>query len=79
MSILFMHVHLRLLQVLITHEPNTIYRRNLYPSTSLAESQKAVEARGCKPWVPNLSIVPHTLGMLTANIYLQYYFYLNHS
>ena len=37
-------------------------------STSLAKSQKALEARSCKPWVTNLSIVPHTLGILTANI-----------
>ena len=33
-----------------------------------AESQKALEAHGCKPWVTNLSIVPHTLGTLAANI-----------
>ena len=35
--------------------------------TSLAKSQKALEAHGCKPWVANLSIVPDTLGILTAN------------
>ena len=29
---------------------------------------KTLEAHGCKPWVTNLSIVPHTLSMLTANI-----------
>ena len=38
-----------------------------FQSTSLAESQKALEAPGCKPWVTNLSIVPHTEGILTAN------------
>ena len=35
--------------------------------TSLAESQKAAEAHGCKPWVTNLSIVPHALGIRTTN------------
>ena len=40
---------------------------------SLSDSQKALEAHGCKPWLTNLSIVPHTLGILTANItYLEY-------
>ena len=29
---------------------------------------KTVEAHGCKPWVTNLSIVLHALGMLTTNI-----------
>ena len=43
-------------------------RWNRHQSTSLAESQKALEAHGCKPWLTNLSIVPHTLGILTANI-----------
>ena len=38
-----------------------------HQSTSLAESQKAVEAHGSKFWVTNLSIVPHTLGTLTTN------------
>ena len=32
------------------------------------DSQKALEAHGCKPWVANLWIVPHTLGILTAYI-----------
>ena len=44
------------------------FSRNLLPWTLLAESQKALEAHGCKSWVTNLSIVPHTLGTLTANI-----------
>ena len=43
-------------------------RQNLNQLTSLAKAQKALEAHGCKPWVTNLSIVPHTLGILTANI-----------
>ena len=41
---------------------------NMDPSTSLAESQKSLEARGCKPWVTNSSSVPHTLGTLTTSI-----------
>ena len=45
-----------------------IWRRNLHQSTSLAESQKALEVHGCKLWVTNLLIVPHTLGILTANV-----------
>ena len=27
-----------------------------------------IVAHGCKPWVTNSSMVPHTLGILTANI-----------
>ena len=42
--------------------------RNLRQSTSLAKSWEALEVHGCKPWVTNLSIVSHTLGILTANI-----------
>ena len=30
--------------------------------------QKAPEAHGCKPWITNLSVVPHTLDILTENI-----------
>ena len=53
------------------------FSRGLIQSTSGAESWKAVEAHGCKPWVTNLSIIPHTLGLQTANttyciILLQY-------
>ena len=33
---------------------------------SLAESQKAVESHGCKPWATNLTIIPHTLGTCTV-------------
>ena len=33
---------------------------------SLAEAQKALEAHGCKFSVTNLSIIPHTLGILTT-------------
>ena len=61
-------IHLRLLKVLITRKPNMIWWWNLHPSTSLAEAQKTLEAHGSKPWVTNLSIVPRTLGILTANI-----------
>ena len=64
----YMHVHLRLIKVIITHEPNMIWRWNLHQSTSLVESHKTLEAHGCKPWVTNLSIIHHTLGILTANI-----------
>ena len=35
--------------------------------TSLAEPHLAVEADGCKSWVNNLSILLHTLSILTAN------------
>ena len=28
----------------------------------------SLEAHGCKPWVTNLLIIPHTLGMPTANV-----------
>ena len=42
--------------------------RNLHPPTSLADSQKALKAHGCKLWVTNLLIVPHILVTLTANI-----------
>ena len=36
--------------------------------TSLAKVKVGPEAHGCKPWVTNLSMVPHTLGILTASI-----------
>ena len=39
----------------------------LTPIISLDELHLAVEAHGCKSWVNNLSNVPHTLGILTAN------------
>ena len=45
-----------------------MWRANSHLSTSLPEAQKALEAHGCKLLVTNLSIVPHTLGILTANI-----------
>ena len=41
---------------------------HVHLSTSLAKPFKAIEARGCESWVTNLSIIPHTLGILTANI-----------
>ena len=42
-------------------------------STSLAETQKAVEAHGCKPWVANLSMVPSILDIATnSKCYLSY-------
>ena len=59
-------VHLTLVQVFITHKANMLWRLSLHQSTSLAESQKAVEAHGCKPWVTNSSIIPHT--SLTTNV-----------
>ena len=45
-----------------------IWRQNLHQFTCLTESQKALEVHGCKLWETNLSIVPHTLGLLTANV-----------
>ena len=45
-----------------------IWRPNLHQSTSLVKAQKALEAHGCKFSVTNLSIVPHTLVILTANV-----------
>ena len=41
-----------------------------HESTSLTESQESLEVCGCKPWIANLSIVPHTcaLGILTKSI-----------
>ena len=56
--------HLTLIKLGTTCESNTLWRQNWQPSTSLAESQKALEAHGCKPWVTNSSIVPHTLQCL---------------
>ena len=41
---------------------------SLHQLTSLTGSQKAVEVHSCQPWVSPLSIVPHSLGILTANI-----------
>ena len=40
----------------------------IHQSTSLAELYKALEVHGCKPWLTNLLIVSHILGMLTVNI-----------
>ena len=65
-------VHLRLIKVFVTHKPNMMWRWNLHKSTSLAESQKVLEAHGCKSWVGNLSIVPHTLGNTNCIYYLLY-------
>ena len=62
------HTHLRLVEVFITHKLNMIWEWNLHWSTSLANSQKALEAHGCKSWVTNFLIDPSTLGILTANI-----------
>ena len=59
---------LRLVKVFITREPNVVWRRNLCQLTSLAESQKALEAHGRNPWMTNLLIALHSLGILTANI-----------
>ena len=57
-----------ILQAFITRETNMIWRRNLYQSTSLAKAQKDLEVHGSKPWVTNLSIDSHTLGILTAEV-----------
>ena len=51
----------------ITHKQSKKLRWNSYWSNSLAKSQKAVEACVFKPYVADLSIVPHALGALTAN------------
>ena len=51
-----------------------IWTQNLQQSTYSAKLQKALEAHGCEPWVTNISIVPHTLGILTKNITYCYYF-----
>ena len=66
-------LHLRLAEVSITCEPNTMWRQNLHQLTYLTTSQ--IEAHSCKPWVTNLSIIPHTLGIITVNIthYIWYY------
>ena len=63
-----MRVHLRLVKVIITCKLNMIRRWNLHQLISFVESLKSLWAYGCKPWVTKLSIVRHTLGMLTANI-----------
>ena len=60
--------HLRLVKVFTTHKPNMVWKCNLHQSTSLTKSRKTRKAHACKSWVPNLSIVPHTLGILTTNI-----------
>ena len=62
-TILHVCVHLKLVKGIIARKSSMIWIWNLHPSTSLAESQKAVEAHGYKPSVTNLSIVPHTLGI----------------
>ena len=66
--ILYVRVHMRLVKVCITHDPSIIFKRNLHQSIYFTKSKKLLEARGCKPWVTNLSIIPHTLGVLTTNI-----------
>ena len=59
-----------------------IWRQNLHQTTSLFEVQKALEAHGYKPCVTDLSIVLHTLGILTADItfcIIYYFEYVNES
>ena len=58
---------LETLSSFITRELNIIWRWNLQ-LTSLAEVQKALEEHGCKLSVTNLSIIPYTLSILTANV-----------
>ena len=60
------------LKAFITHELSVTQKWNLHQLTSLTESQKALEAHGCKPWVTNISIVPHTLDILTSNTRITY-------
>ena len=38
-----------------------------------------LEAHGCKPWVTNLAIIPHTLGTLTTNTHGIPHEYVNES
>ena len=78
---LWSRVHLLLVKFFITHELNTIWRWNLHQSNSLTKMQKTAEARGCKPWVTNLLIIPCTLGILTTTItyYMIFLEYVNES
>ena len=59
-TLYYTRVHLR--------QRNVVWRRNSHQSTYLAKTQTVLKADGCKPWVTNLSIVPYTLGILTANV-----------
>ena len=70
----YKRVHLTLIQVFMTRKPNIIWKLNIHQSTTLTESRKTIEAHGRKPWVTNLSIVPHTLGVLFTTI--SYYIFL---
>ena len=54
-----------LLEFIITHKPNIIWKWSLHQSASLAELHKGRKPHGCKSLVTNLSIVRHTLGTLT--------------
>ena len=45
-----------------------VWKLNLHQLTSLVELKKALEAHGYISRVSNLSIAPHTLDTLTANI-----------
>ena len=56
-------VHWRLIEGCKTHDPNMIWK-----SISLAKVQKTLEAHGYKSCIAKLSIIPHTLAILTANI-----------
>ena len=64
----YTHLHLRLPLSFYTSRTEHDIETKLTSVNSLAEAQKALEARGCKFSVTNLSIVPHTLGILTTNI-----------
>ena len=68
-TVYYTHIHLRLVKVFITHKLNIIRKWNKHVdwSTTPAESQKALEAHGCKHWVTNLSIVLHALSTCTAH------------
>ena len=72
----YARVQLRPLQTFITHELNTIWRQNLYQSTSLAEAQKALEAHGCKLSVNQLIDHSPYTRYTNRKYYLLYKFFV---
>ena len=52
------HVHFRLLKLFPTRKQNTTWRWNLHLLTSLTESQKDLEAHGCKLKATTYPIIP---------------------
>ena len=63
----------------ITGERNMILKQNLHQLISLTKAQKALAVHSCKPWVTNLSIVPHMLGILTTTVICCSIFTMNYS